>query len=655
MDFNEELDALLQSVLVAKKQGVEAPESRNKKTSVKEEPFAFGSDSEEEQKVDTSIVKQEQDESEPEDKPMLEDDVTVKEEYDSMEDDGGSSDEEKPFVDSDGDQSYNEIKNEDESKDDGEVQPKAKRTKKTRTSLNEGSAVEGGGETAANKGKTSKMSKTDDDDSTAEQKRKRRRLGGHSKKRQKIRELQVLAQARISVAETRRERELMSLVFGGRTEIASQLAKGEKKVEDAPKTKKAKKKVSSAETDKAERAAVWHDSDDEDDRDGRNLKRNKYNRDQGRLTNERRRKQFVQIVGNPKWADLDREREPSDSEDEAMRKVGHVVKQTAAQGLPKSVIELKRLKDLTRDTKHEGEIASINFHPTSMVAILSGMSGMVSIVTVDGVRNETLHTIGLEKFRIYCSRLSPDGNEVIFGGYRKFYHVYNLISGESDTLKIPVNQNWCMRNFRISTCGKYLATVGENGEVQVLSAKGKEVLRTIQLRYVCQALAFTPDSRYLLCHSNDTEVTVYSFENRRIVNVWQDEGCVNGSAIAVCPNGQFVATGSRQGVVNIYSLDATLEQKFPVPLKTINNLTTYIDSLTFNATSELLAMASSNIANAMKLVHVKSGTVFKNFPALTAKLGQVTAVEFSPFGGFLAIGNKKSVVSLFRVKHYPNY
>uniref|UniRef100_A0A182VSK3 U3 small nucleolar RNA-associated protein 18 homolog n=1 Tax=Anopheles minimus TaxID=112268 RepID=A0A182VSK3_9DIPT len=444
----------------------------------------------------------------------------------------------------------------------------------------------------------------------------------------------------------------MSLVFGGKAAFVSELDQQEKKgvkptqpYEDARKTDKSKSK----------RSAIWHDSDD-DDEDSANIKRNKFSRQEmpEQLTKERRRKQFEQIVGKPKWADLDRVQEP-DSDDEILQKVGHVVKGTPSQGLPKGTIELKKLKNLNRETNAEGSISSICFHPTSMVAIITGKRGLVSIVAVDGVRNEKLHTIWLPKMRVVCSTLSPDGNEAIFGSFRKFYHVYNLISGQSDTLKIPHQETWMMKNFRVSRCGKYLASAGDCGEVHLMCAKSKDVLQTIQLRYTCYSLAFTPDSRYLLCHSNDMEVYVFSLEQKRIVNIFQDDGCVNGSCIAICPNGQYVATGSRQGVVNIYALEVTLTQKNPAPLKTITNLTTYIDSLSFNATSELLVIASSTIKNAVKLFHVKSGTVFRNFPLHMTNLGKVTVAEFSPSGGYLALGTKGSKVLLFRVKHYPNY
>ncbi|XP_052893692.1 U3 small nucleolar RNA-associated protein 18 homolog [Anopheles moucheti] len=465
-------------------------------------------------------------------------------------------------------------------------------------------------------------------------------------------------EVKVDQPSSKKEKKLMSLVFGGKAELVSQLTRQKNNKAKAKRSTQPEEDVRTAD-DKSKppkRSAIWHDSDDDDEEDSANMKRNKFSRLElpEQLTKQRRRKQFEQIVGQPKWADLDRVQEP-DSDEEILQTVGHVVKGTPSQGLPKGMIELKKLKNLNRETKAEGEISSINFHPTSMVAIITGKRGLVSIVAVDGVRNEKLHTIWLPKMRVVCSSLSPDGDEAVFGSYRKFFHVYNLISGQSDTRKIPERATWLMKNFRVSRCGKYLASAGECGEVHLMSAKSKEMLQTIQLRQVCSSLAFTPDSKYLLCHSNDTDVSVFSLEKKRIVNIFYDDGCVNGSCIAVCPNGQYVATGSRQGIVNIYALDSTLTQKQPVPLKTITNLTTYIDSLSFNATSELLVMASSTVKNAVKLIHVRSGTVFRNFPLHMTHLGHVTAAQFSPAGGYLALGTKQSTVLLFRVKHYPNY
>ncbi|XP_049277336.1 U3 small nucleolar RNA-associated protein 18 homolog [Anopheles funestus] len=467
----------------------------------------------------------------------------------------------------------------------------------------------------------------------------------------------AVKEVKIDKPTSKKEKMLMSLVFGGKAAFVSQLSTQEKQKEKtAPATQPNEDKLKTGDKRNQKRSAIWHDSDDDDEEDSSNMKRNKFSQQElpGQVTKQRRRNQFEQIVGKPKWADLDRVKEV-DSDDEILQTVGHVVKGPTAQGLPKGTIELKRLKDLSRDVNNKGEICSIMFHPTSMVAIIVGKGGLVSIVAVDGVQNEKLHTIGLKKTRLTCASLSPDGNEVIFGSYRKTFHIYDLISGHSESRKIPDKDTLMMNNFRASRCGKYLASAGEFGEVHLMSAISKDVLQLIQLSYTCSSLAFTPDSKYLLCHSTDTKVSVFCLQQKRVVNVFQDDGCVNGSCIAICPNGQYVATGSRQGIVNIYTMDATLTQQNPVPLKTINNLTTFIDSLSFNATSEILLIASSTVKNAARLIHVKSGTVFRNFPVQMSGIGMITAAEFSPSGGYLALGTRKSKVSLFRVKYYPNY
>lgn len=449
-----------------------------------------------------------------------------------------------------------------------------------------------------------------------------------------------LDDATIGKPRTDREKELMSMVFGGKQELVNNLlGKNEREEDDSEEEG----------TEKPKRKAAWHDSDDERDEDYRKKK----SKVELKASTKRQRKNFEKIVGQPKWADLDREKEV-DSDDEILKTVGHVVKGKSSD-LPKGEIELKRLKNLNRETKNEGEITAINFHPTSMVAVMTGKNGLASIVAVDGTKNEKLHTIGLKNFKIACCRMTPDGNEVLFGSYRKFYHVYNLISGASDTLQLKGDGAWTMKNFDMSKCGKYLAVTGGYGEIHLLDARSKELLTTIQQKNCCYSLCFTPDSKYLLCNSQDNDVSIYHLEKRRFVNVFTDEGCVNGSCIAICPNGRFVATGNRQGIVNIYAFEKILTQKFPTPEKTIANLTTSIGSLAFNATSELLAIASPDLPDAVKLVHMKSGTVFRNFPMMKAGLGHVTRVQFSPGGGYFALGNRESFVSLFRVKHYENY
>ncbi len=68
--------------------------------------------------------------------------------------------------------------------------------------------------------------------------------------------------------------------------------------------------------------------------------------------------------------------------------------------------------------------------------------------------------------------------------------------------------------------------------------------------------------------------------------------------------------------------------------------------------AQMLAMASRMKRDALRLVHVPSLTVFANWPTSRTPLGHVHSAAFSPGGGFLAIGNAKGRVLLYRLHHY---
>lgn len=63
---------------------------------------------------------------------------------------------------------------------------------------------------------------------------------------------------------------------------------------------------------------------------------------------------------------------------------------------------------------------------------------------------------------------------------------------------------------------------------------------------------------------------------------------------------------SRHGIVNVYGTDATSSQNsgVPKPLKSIGNLTTSISTMSFNADSQLLAIASNIKKDQMRMVQV---------------------------------------------------
>lgn len=447
------------------------------------------------------------------------------------------------------------------------------------------------------------------------------------------------------VTVSEKEKQLAYRVFGNKDQLLSNLNKAVNEIG----TKKRKKKE-----------PIWHDSDDErleaDDVIDYEKKGAPTVRKIGKYK-EHLERTFDNVLGAaPKWADLDREKDTDSDDDDAIvkRTVG-LVKERVSVNLPSTVLQFKRLKDLNRATYAEGPgITSVEFHPSSTAAIVTGYSGIATIYSIDGKKNEKLHSIKFENFPIKQCALTNAGNEAILGGSKKFFYTYDLMTGTAKRIFLPKNITK-MAQFKLSPCGKYLAIVGRFGEVHILSASTKEKLFTMKQEHPSVALEFTSDSSKLFSHSSDAEVTVFDMKTHCVTHRFWDEGCINGSDITISPSGELLATGSRQGVVNIYDLRQSFTTRTPKPLKAIMNLTTSISSIKFNATSEIMAMSSNCIKDAVRMVHLPTGLVFNNFPGIQAKLDRPSVMSFSPQSGYLAIGNLAKEVSLFRLKHYNNY
>jgi U3 small nucleolar RNA-associated protein 18 len=148
------------------------------------------------------------------------------------------------------------------------------------------------------------------------------------------------------------------------------------------------------------------------------------------------------------------------------------------------------------------------------------------------------------------------------------------------------------------------------------------------------------------------EVTEWSVDGG-VVGRWTDEGAVGTTVIALGGSSgregwlggdRWVAIGSSSGVVNVYDRRAWSENdpsvesakadsnngipKAPKPLRALQNLTTPISHLEFTADGQVLAMASRWKNNAMRLVHLPSATVFKNWPTEKTPLGRITAIAW---------------------------
>ena len=82
------------------------------------------------------------------------------------------------------------------------------------------------------------------------------------------------------------------------------------------------------------------------------------------------------------------------------------------------------------------------------------------------------------------------------------------------------------------------------------------------------------------------------------------------------------------------------------------NLTTPIDHINIDPSGELMVIASQRKKDALRLVHLPSQTVATNWPTSNTPLHYITSTAFSPKSGYLAIGNDRGRVLLYRIPYF---
>jgi len=122
-----------------------------------------------------------------------------------------------------------------------------------------------------------------------------------------------------------------------------------------------------------------------------------------------------------------------------------------------------------------------------------------------------------------------------------------------------------------------------------------------------------------------------------------EDGTVTSS---LASSQKHLAVGAESGVVNLYT------DRNNAPLKSIMNLSTNCDLAKFNHDGQILAFSTRREKHGLKLLHVPTQTVFSNWPTSKTPLQYVWSLDFSPQSKFMAIGNDKGKVLLYKLSHY---
>ncbi|XP_057473900.1 U3 small nucleolar RNA-associated protein 18 homolog [Actinidia eriantha] len=339
--------------------------------------------------------------------------------------------------------------------------------------------------------------------------------------------------------------------------------------------------------------------------------------------------------------------------DDILRTTEDLVVKSRAKLLP-GLLEFSRLVDANAEDPSDAPINSVQFHRNAQLLLTGGLDKKLRFFQIDGKRNTKIQSIFLEDCPIRKASFLPDGSQVIVSGRRKFFYCFDLVKANVDKIgPLTGRDEKSLEVFEVSPDSSTIAFVGNEGHILLVSSKTKDLIGTLKMNGTVRSLAFANDGQHLLSSGGDGHVYHWDLRTRACFHKAVDEGCLNGTALCTSPSGSLFAAGSDSGIVNVYNRDEFLGGKRK-PIKTIENLTTKVDFMKFNNDAQILAISSTMKKNSLKLVHVPSFTVFSNWPPLNRTLHYPRCLDFSPGGGFMAMGNAAGKVLLYKLHHYDH-
>ncbi|KAI9008231.1 WD40-repeat-containing domain protein [Gaertneriomyces semiglobifer] len=372
---------------------------------------------------------------------------------------------------------------------------------------------------------------------------------------------------------------------------------------------------------------------------------------------ERLRRQFLKMHPTPRWAKRATEETSTSTDDllKLLRTSAPILDQKRKKRtLNPDRLDIMRVKDANQMAYSSSVVQTVRFHPTAPVLMTGGYDRTLRLFQVDGKRNPKIQSLYIKDLPIHRAHFTPDGTEILITGKRNYYYTFDIEKGVVERYsKLAGHDDVNFAESYISSDSNMFAFTGRDGLIHLVSRRTKQWITDLKMNGTVRRLDFSKDGKFLYSFGGDGEVYTWDLGERKCVHKFFDEGCVKATALAVTGgyNG-LIATGSDTGVVNIYQTSSAMASSAPKPQKTILNLTTSISSLRFSPDSQILALASMDKKDAMRLLHVPSGKVFQNWPTQQTPLGYVSSIDFSRGGGYLATGNDKGKVLLYRLNAY---
>ena len=319
-------------------------------------------------------------------------------------------------------------------------------------------------------------------------------------------------------------------------------------------------------------------------------------------------------------------------------------------------------------------MTNLAFHPVHSLLLSSGSSSTLFLHHISPHPpnpNPLLTSLHLDSTPLTTSLFHPSaGNKIFFSGRRRYFHVWDLDTGKVEKVSRMIGHGEVQRSmerFKLSPCGRWVGFVGSGrkggGTMNILDANTCQWIAEVRVEGKGGVADFDwwGDGEGLVIVSKGGEIVEWDGRDRRVVARWIDEGAVGTTVIALggggsgsnaLGNDKWVAVGSASGIVNIYDRQQWGTESVPAqpkPVRSFNQLTTPTSRLEFSPDGQVLCMTSRWKRDALRLIHLPSCTVYRNWPTTSTPLGRITAVAWSPTSETIAVANEQGKIRLWEV------
>jgi WD40 repeat protein/serine/threonine protein kinase len=295
-------------------------------------------------------------------------------------------------------------------------------------------------------------------------------------------------------------------------------------------------------------------------------------------------------------------------------------------------------------TQHREEIRSVAFSPDGKQIASAEFGTFVKIW--DAATGKLTFDFNGDKEVFFCLAWQPDGQRIASAGWDGRLHavqVWDAHNGLEAFRLPPGGENFAVayQALAFSPDGRYLVTGERNGAVQVWDAQtGREVVTLGCHAWEIRGVVFSPDGRYLASASRDGKLKLWDATRLEAKQEPQLTLSVRvpgpSSNVAFSPDGSWLATGGEENTIKIWDVQSGRE------LHTLRGHSGEVYTVAFSPRGRWVASGGED--STVKIWDSHTGTLVRT---LRGHTGLVSSVAFSPDGSRLASGSRDCTVKVW--------